>query len=278
VGAIFPCHLFSLQQDSMLWYHLEPRGAPEMERTEGFDRAACRLPELRVEGFEGWIFASFAANAPPLAPQLEGLRKVIAPYRPAALRTAEPLEFEHDWDWKVMVENFLESYHHMGTHRDTLQPLVPAAGTHGAESDGPWAILYNPTGDGAPIPPLFPATAGLTDVQRAGFVVGAIFPCHLFSLQQDSMLWYHLEPRGAQRFRLRIHPCVPEAALQDAELRRNVDALRGFVDTIHRQDIEACQGVQAGLRSRLAEPGRLSHLERCVWQLHQYVRDRLGEA
>jgi phenylpropionate dioxygenase-like ring-hydroxylating dioxygenase large terminal subunit len=46
--------------------------APEMERTEGFDRARCRLPELRVEEFEGFVFASFDPDAVPLAPRLEG--------------------------------------------------------------------------------------------------------------------------------------------------------------------------------------------------------------
>jgi hypothetical protein len=90
------------------------------------------------------------------------------------------------------------------------------------------------------------------------------------------MLWYHLLPSGAERFTLRIYPCVPEAALRDAGLRERLDGFRSFVDTIHRQDIEACQGVQRGLRSRLAAPGRLSHLERCVAQLHRYVRDGLG--
>jgi phenylpropionate dioxygenase-like ring-hydroxylating dioxygenase large terminal subunit len=265
-----PYHLWTYALDGQL------RAAPEMDRSEGFERARCRLPELRSERFEGWIFASFDPEAAPLAPQLEGLRRAIAPYRPAELRTAEPLVFEHDWNWKVMVENFVESYHHAGPHRDTLQPIVPARGTFGAESDGPWAILHNPSGDGAPFPALFPLTPGLSDAQRADFVVGAIFPFHLFSVQQDSMFWYHLEPSGVERFRLRIYPCVPEAALREPELRERLDGFRGWVDTIHRQDIEACQGVQRGVRSRLAAPGRLSHLERCVWQLHQYVRERLG--
>jgi hypothetical protein len=110
-------------------------------------------------------------------------------------------------------------------------------------------------------------------------VVGAVFPFHLFSVQQDSMFWYHLEPTGVERFHLRIYPCVPEAALREPELRERLDGFRSWVDGIHRQDIEACQGVQRGLRSRLAAPGRFSHLERCVWQLHQYLRERLdGEA
>ena len=153
---------------------------------------------------------------------------------------------------------------------------MAGAGRRPRRSPGSRCRFHNPSGDGAPFPPLFPVTAGLTDAQRADFVVGAVFPCHLFSVQQDSMFWYHLEPRGPQSFRLRIYPCVPEAALHEPELRERLAGFRDFVDTIHRQDIEACQGVQAGLRSRLAEPGRLSHLERCVFQLHEYVRERLG--
>jgi phenylpropionate dioxygenase-like ring-hydroxylating dioxygenase large terminal subunit len=265
-----PYHLWSYGLDGRL------RGAPEMQGSVAFERASCRLPELRVELWEGWIFASFDAAAAPLAPRLEALRRAVAPYRPAELRTTEPLVFDHDWNWKVMVENFVESYHHMGVHADTLQPLVPAAGTFGEDGDGPCAILHNPTRDGAPLPALFPVTPGLSAAQRADFVVGAVFPFHLFSVQQDSMLWYQLEPESAERFRLRIFPCVPAAALEDKGLAARLPAFRDFVDAIHRQDIAACQGVQRGLRSRLAEPGPLSQLERCVWQLHRYVAERLA--
>jgi phenylpropionate dioxygenase-like ring-hydroxylating dioxygenase large terminal subunit len=267
-----PYHLWTYGLDGRL------RGAPEMDRSAAFERASCRLPELRVELWEGWIFASFDPEAPPLAPRLEGLRRAIAPYRPAELRTAEPLVFDHDWNWKVMVENFVESYHHMGTHADTFQPLVPAAGTFGEETDGPYAILRNPTRDGAPLPVSFPVAAALSRAQQAEFVVVAVFPFHLFSLQPDSMVWYHLEPEGAERFRLRIYPCVPAAALEAADAGAQLDGFRSFLDVIHRQDIAACQGVQRGLHSRLAAPGPLSHLERCVWQLHQYVLERVGPA
>ena len=32
-----------------------------------------------------------------------------------------------------------------------------------------------------------------------------------------------------------------------------------------------------GLRSRLAEPGRYSHLEKALWQLQRFLRERLAE-
>jgi hypothetical protein len=226
-----------------------------MDRSEGFERARA-VPELR-SGASSWIFASFDPGRRPSGRRLEGLRRAIA--LPAGGAAHRQPRSSSDWNWKVMVENFDESYHHAGPHRETLQPIVPARGTFGAESDGPWAILHNPSGDGTPVPALFPVTPGLSEAQRADFVVGAIFPFHLFSVQLDSMFWYHLEPGGAERFRLRIYPCVPEAALREPELRAALGGFRGFVNDIHLQDIEACQGVQRGLRSRLAAPGPALH-------------------
>jgi phenylpropionate dioxygenase-like ring-hydroxylating dioxygenase large terminal subunit len=259
-------------------YALDGRllAAPEMDRTEGFEREGCRLPSLGVEEVAGFVFASFDPDAAPLAPRLAGLLEAIAPYRPAELVTTEPLVFEHDWNWKVLVENFLESYHHMGTHADTLQPFVPASGTFADDAEGPYAVLHNPTRDGAPLPSTFPEAPGLTPAQRGEFLVCAVFPFTLFSLQPDSMLWYQLEPVAVDRFRLRIHGCVPAAALEDDRHRDALAWFRAFADTVHRQDIGACEGVQTGLRSRLAEAGRYSHLEKALWQLQRFLRERLG--
>ena len=44
------------------------------------------------------------------------------------------------------------------------------------------------------------------------------------------------------------------------------------------QDVAACSGVQRGLRSRLAEPGRFSHLEKPLWQLARWVLEWTGPA
>jgi phenylpropionate dioxygenase-like ring-hydroxylating dioxygenase large terminal subunit len=265
-----PYHLWTYALDGRLL------GAPDMQRAEGFDRAACRLPALAVETWQGWIFASFDPHAAPLAPRLEGLRRAIEPYRPAAMRTGAPLVFEHEWNWKVMVENFVESYHHQGTHRETLQTIVPASGTWADDADGPYVVLQNPTKDGAPIPAVFPATPGLSEEQRARFVVGAVFPFHLFSVQHDSLVWYRLEPRGVERFTLHIHLCTPPESEGDPGHAAKADAIRGFLNAIHLEDIAACTGVQAGLRGSLAAPGRLSHLEKGVWQLNRWLLDRIA--
>jgi phenylpropionate dioxygenase-like ring-hydroxylating dioxygenase large terminal subunit len=248
--------------------------APEMERTAGFDRSQCRLAQIRSEIWEGWIFVNLNSGAAPLAPQLEPLRRAIANYEIAGWRTAAPTLYDSPWNWKVMVDNFMESYHHAGIHADTLQPLAPAGGTYADDSDGPYAILHNPTKGGAPMPTALPVSAALTPGQLKEFVVVAIFPFHLFSIAPDSMQYYQLQPLAVDRLTLRIFNCLPPES-QLPEYAGTTEAIRDFVNSVHLQDIVACEGVQAGYRSRLARPSRYSHLEKALWQFHRYVAGRL---
>ena len=170
-----------------------------------------------------------------------------------------------------MVENFIESYHHQGPHLDSLQPIAPASGTWAEDTSGPFIALHNPTKDGAPLPTLFATRPKLSSAERCEFLVGAVFPHLLFSLQPDGMFWYRMEPQTVDRFRLSIHPCLPVEAADDADFAERVDLLRGYIDAIHREDIGACSGVQRGVRARLARPGPLSQLEKPIAQFHRWL-------
>ena len=259
-----PYHRWSYALDGRLV------GAPDMQRTPGFERRAIALPQLPVEIWQGFVFTTLDPDAAPLAPRLAPLAERIAAWEIAELRTLEPLVFEHDWNWKIMVENFIESYHHQGPHLDSLQPVAPASGTWAEDTSGPFIVLHNPSKDGAPLPALFAPRPKLSAEQRAEFLVGAVFPHLMFSLQPDGMLWYRMEILGPDRFRLSIHPCLPAEDADDGFAQR-VELLRSFVDGVHREDITACSGVQRGVRARLAQAGPLSLLEKPIAQFHRWL-------
>ncbi|MBM4383309.1 MAG: aromatic ring-hydroxylating dioxygenase subunit alpha [Deltaproteobacteria bacterium] len=264
----------ALQCKYHLWtFALDGRllGAPQMDRAEGFDRASCRLPELRVESWLGWLYLSFDASAAPLAPQLSGMEKLVAPYQPGRMRSLPPLELDSPWNWKLMIENFMESYHVTSIHPETLEPGFPGAVTWGEENGGgPWAVLHNPTRTGEPGAAFLPVTPGLSHAQLADFLVCCAFPLQLFAVTPDSAVWYELLPHSADRFTLRIHPLAPPEATEEQRM-----GLRSALEAIHREDVRACESVQQGLRSTLATRGRLSHLERCNWQFHRWLEARI---
>ena len=118
--------------------------APLMEQVDGFERKDCRLPELALEEWQGFVLVSLQPNAEPLSPGLATLGELLAPHGFAELVTIDTLVYDSPWNWKVMVDNFIESYHHLGPHVDNLHRSNPAQGTYAMDFDGPFLVLENP--------------------------------------------------------------------------------------------------------------------------------------
>lgn len=244
-----PYHLWRYRLDGSL------AAAPAMERSQTFDAAACGLPRIASTRWGGWIFANLDGRAAPLAPKLEPLAERIAYAQPETLVTVGVVEFDSPWNWKVMVENFLESYHHIGPHAATLQQTNPGLGTYEGTGGDLFTILENPPAEG-----------------HDPFVVAAIFPLTLMFFSQGEApvgVWYELSQLQSAAFRLRVHLLAPPALAASPEFAA---AFREQVTAIHMEDIPACEGVQRGVASRLYAPGPLSHLEACLWRFHRFLR------
>jgi phenylpropionate dioxygenase-like ring-hydroxylating dioxygenase large terminal subunit len=143
-----------------------------MDAAERYDRSSCRLPELRSELWEGWIFVNFDADAEPLAPKLRPLAALLAPYRMADPVAVETAVFDSPLNWKVLLDNFMEAHHHIGVHRETFEPLFPAASSYAPDNEGPYSLLVMPgvqppAGDPIAIPlPFHPGVAALRALPR----------------------------------------------------------------------------------------------------------------
>ena len=68
-------------------------------------------------------------KAPPLADGLGEMAADLAAFRLAEMKLVIAREWDCPFNWKVLVENFMESYHHLGIHHKTLQPMMPARDT-----------------------------------------------------------------------------------------------------------------------------------------------------
>ncbi len=271
---VCPYHTWTYALDGRLL------GAPEMDRTPHFDPASCRLPCLRTEIWEGFVFVSFDAEAAPLAPALAGLAFLVRNYDLAGLQTVRSVPFDMDcgWNWKLMCENFMEPYHHIGTHRKSLEPTMPARLAVAPDSDGPFSVVhmrYRPgdgsvEGDGWGVPTL-PVNPRLTAEERGRATLVHVYPLGLITLLVDHVEFYRVFPEGPGRIRLDKLICVSPAARADPGFEAGMEQLvQGFL-AIRDEDIAICRAVQQGLASRLAEPGRLCHLEKPIWELARWV-------
>jgi phenylpropionate dioxygenase-like ring-hydroxylating dioxygenase large terminal subunit len=278
---VCPYHTWTYALDGRLL------GAPEMSQTPGFDLADCRLPRLRTEVWEGFVFVSFDPEAPSLGPSLTKLAALCRNYDLASLKTVCRVAFDMDcsWNWKLMCENFMEPYHHIGTHRQSLEPLMPARRSVTLDPEGPYAVVHMRYREGdrsaehdrwgaSPLPVI----EGLSEDERNRATLIHVFPTGLLTLLPDHVEFYRMFPEGPGRIHLEKLICVPPGVVARPTLETELaQIVQGFL-TIRDEDITICKAVQDGLGSRFAEPGRLCHLEKAIWQLARYVAARVADA
>lgn len=268
-GFVCPYHSWSYELDGQL------RSAPMMDGAEGFDPQQCRLPELQLEVWQGFVFVNLNPNAKPLGPRLQGLSQRLQNYRFDQLVIAETIEFNSPWNWKILVENFMEAYHHIGTHRMTFEPVYPARDSV-VEDNGcaPWSLLRMPGRNAFIENDALPALPDLSNAQQRDLIAITVFPTLLFGAIANCAAWYQLEPRAHDAMRLRIHILLrPEVCnALDADARA---ALAEQVRVIHLEDIPANAGPWRGLKAGKTKQGRLSPYEKAIWQLNQLWADRL---
>lgn len=263
-----PYHKWVYELDGSL------RGAPMMEEVEDFDERSCRLPGLALEVWEGFIFVNLDKSAKPLAPQLSGLDTLVGNYHFGDLVVAETVHFDSPWNWKILVENFMEAYHHIGTHKETLEPIYPSRQSSVPDNDGqPWSFLWMPSVE--PVPAEESIFPELSDEQRNGLFAAAILPSFLFAATAHNGVWYQLEPRGHDAMDLKIHVLLP-AAVADSLSQEEKQGIGELVSVIHNEDIAANEGPWRGLHGALTTQGRLSSFEKAIWQLNQFWLDRLS--
>jgi phenylpropionate dioxygenase-like ring-hydroxylating dioxygenase large terminal subunit len=258
------------------------RAAPQMQMAECFNLGDWRLAPIRSTIWHGFIFVNLDGDAAPLDETYADFGKTITPWNCQDLELVISMDWECRFNWKVMVENWIESYHHLGPHTKTLNSLMPAQDTWTEQPKagfihahlpltgrdaGPLleAIRQGATGDGfLPLP-------GLSETQQSEWNLFVGFPCFMLLLARDRAIWYRLQPFSAEHCRLTTTTLVSRASLEmpnyETILQSETQMLREF----HNEDMAANQAVQRGLHSRHTVRGRLSHLEAPVWQFQRQL-------
>lgn len=260
---VCPYHAWSYRNDGQL------NKAPLMDGAESFDEKDCRLPQLRTEIWNGFILINFDDQAKPFAPQVTKFGEYFRNYRFDEMKIIRTLEFDSHWNWKVLVENFMEAYHHIAIHSRTFEPVFHARDSKIVDLGEPCSILHMPSAKGQ-VPEGFPLIEGLEKWQQTDLIAAVAFPFFLFAVQGNALVWYQVLPEGQDKLLLKIHFCVPESSLGLKDFEDLAEQAAQMTSAIHHEDIEANDMVWNGLTSPLAKQGRLSPLEKSIWQLNQW--------
>jgi choline monooxygenase len=178
---ICPYHAWSYLADGTLY------GCPDMKDAEGFDKVENGLVPLCPEVWAGFVFANFREDGPSLLDCLGDLPTRTASHKVHRTRRTWRIRLEPQCNWKLLLENSVESYHTGIVHKET----VGAQQSRTLRTEGEWICIQVISNRSiATLPgtaPPFPAIEGLDEDARQGTYFTVIFPSCQFAVAQDTM-------------------------------------------------------------------------------------------
>lgn len=120
-GFVCPYHAWTYASDGSL------KGLPMPKGYANFDKNAFGLIQLRTEQYNGMIFASFNADAPPLDEFLGRAKPWIDLFMKQGggypVKVLGEHKFTFPGNWKIQLENTTDAYHFPIVHKSFLSSL-----------------------------------------------------------------------------------------------------------------------------------------------------------
>jgi Rieske 2Fe-2S family protein len=248
-----------------------PHMAPEFCKDDyPLHHAGCEVWDGHI-----FVFLGPALPAHPALPaQLEDLPERFAAWKMGDLRLGKRIVYDVRANWKLIVLNFNECLHCPNLHpalnklhdylgADNVAPTACYCGGSMGFREGVETMSI----DGKRRREYLP---GLSDSQRQQVAYFAIYPNLLLSLHPDYMMTHTLWPRANDRTEI-----VCEWHFHPAELARpdfHADDAVAFWDLTNREDWWIAEQSQAGINSRVYQPGPYSEREELLWSFDEIVR------
>lgn len=267
---VCPYHAWNYSLDGDL------RAAPMMDRQDGFCKDSYKLPQVRCEIWQGWVYVTLNEEASPVAARLKELDELIVNYDMASY--VETFHEEHVWDtnWKILAENFMESYHLPMLHRATVGPHsrldemecppgLPAFNYHWITKEA-----------SLPIGNAHPDNTRLQGQWRKTTALLAIYPTHLVTLTPGYFWYLVLQPLGVDRVHIRFGGGLSPEFIDDPKAAEYMATLKKLLDEVNLEDRRGVEAVFRGVHAPLAKPGHLSHLERPNYDFARYLASHVA--
>jgi phenylpropionate dioxygenase-like ring-hydroxylating dioxygenase large terminal subunit len=257
-----------------------------MHEATDFHRAEWGLREFRSEVWQGFVFVNLdGAAAFTPAEQWADFGTHLEKWSSQDLVVVDARSWECPFNWKVIVENFMESYHHVGAHLQTLQPMMPARDTWTEAERAHFIRCHLPYGakERSAIGEAeaagasrqnFPLIPDLDERDRFEWGLTLGFPNWLLAYVPDCLIWYRIQPAGPHRHTLLTTLLVPRATTLLRDFAERLERGTAASVSFHLEDMEMCVGVQRGYYSSGYQRGRLSHLEMSIWLFQRYLAAR----
>lgn len=249
------------------------RGAPFSRGVTVNSGEHC-LPSFRVDVWMGIVFVCLATDKPPLANRLKGIAPHLAEFDMATFREAAPFSDPETWEanWKLIVENGMESYHLFQVHAETLEKITPTRGAYYIEGAAAWTLTGGAIVQGGSTGLAGKLLSSILGSDSGGdhYTLVSIPPSFVGVVTRDSWDW------------LVVHPLTPTSTrvLTGSLTKAKPDVITrmvygGYATAFLEEDRAICERAQKGMMARHSKGGKLVPLERVVVDFHHYLGWRM---
>jgi choline monooxygenase len=265
-----PYHAWTYNLDGTL------RGAPQMETNSDFRKGDYCLPAIRCEEWLGWVYVTLNAEAEPVAARLAPLAALIERF--GMEDYVETFRETHVWDtnWKILAENYMESYHLPVCHRATVGPYTGLGEVECPPGQPAFNIHWFPKEEGLAIGNAHPANTRLKGKERKTSALVSIYPSHLITLTPGYFWYLSLQPLAPGRVHMIFGGGFAPDFMADPKVAQYNAELKALLDAVNLEDRGCTEAVFRGVSSDLARPGHLCHLERPIYDFSRYIAGRVA--
>ena len=268
-SIVCPYHAWTYNLDGTL------RGAPAMTLNEGFCKDQIALPKVRVENWLGWIMVTLNPDARAPKEALKDVEDLVGYLDMGQYVEAFREEFHWNTNWKVLAENFMESYHLPVCHEGTIGGTVDLLQMTCPEGYASFNYHYILKNDSLPLTLAHPTNTTLQGDERRTTWLLSIYPALLITLTPGYFWYLCLTPDGPGKVRVLFGGGLAPDWAADPEASTHFAALKALLDDVNVEDKGCVERVYRGLCAEMSAPGALSHLERPNFEFAQYIASKM---
>ena len=246
-----------------------------MRDSKEFDPKSCRLKELHVGVWAGWVFVNLSVNPPPLADALSEFASDVGILKMEELRLGTKLTLDLPTNWKFVVENLMDVYHVRTLHYNSF-------GKHrGPPENFPFHLRKNggtcTRYEAKPMTPdgvsLFGKMPALKD-EPENFAMSAHLAPNMQAIARiDNVHPLVMWPLTATTSRTYVYNLYPKEWFDQPNFAERAEVYDQYMRFVLAEDISMMNSLQNGITSSNYKPGRFSTLEKGIHHvLNDYVK------
>jgi len=238
-------------------------GVPHPGNVELDKKAHC-LPEFKLEIWNGLVFVNLSGNAEPLAERYAGMQKYFDRFGAGNFKDgmANPVYEEWDSNWKLVMENAMESYHLFKVHMPTLETITPTQGAYYLEGCADWTLTAGEKFE-QPNTPAQPE-----EVLDQHYMLVSLPPNFVGIMTTGGLGYLAVYPDAAGRTRVRAGGIFEKFEIPNEHMAE-------FVAAFFLEDKIICERGQKSMKTRSHKGGKLVELERIMVDFRRFIASRV---